>query len=1590
MEMASIATDLAKSILEKLIDATIVQSGYICCFTCIAKEFEKEKKTLKAKRTTVGEYVKVANRRAEGIRSDVIFWQEQVDKLIQEDTKTRMTCFSGWCPNCKWQYSRGKDLANKTKKIKRLMESNFESVGIPRAVAGVEYHSSQDYISFKSRELKCKELLDALTNDNNYMTGLQGMGGTGKTTLAKEVGKELKKSEKFDHVIDATVSYAPDIKKIQDEIAGPLGLSLEYCTEPEKPKTLWSRLINGEKILLILDDVWENINFEDIGIPYNDNHNGCRILITTCNLRTCNSMRCDRIIQLELLPEEDAWILFKKRAGISDSSSKSILDKGRKIAKECKGLPIAIAVIASSIKGEQRPEEWNVALKSLQDCSLRGDDENLGKIYKCLRYSYDNMNNEKATGLFLLCSMFREDQEFSVEILTRFSVGVGLVGEIDDNYDAGRNEVVVAKNKLIDSCLLLNGESGRVKMHDLVREVALLIANEEIKAVNTSNKNEKSLVEKAKNLKYLLCEGKSMDVFSLKFDGSKLGILIVYLDGDENDSVEVPNSFFENIIGLRVLYLSHKTWIWRKATLSLPQSIQSLTNIRSLYLERFDLGDISILGNLRGLETLDLVDCLMDELPPEFAELKKLKLLNLDWCYIRWSNPFKVIESCSSLEELHFVRSFPIDRLTMHQKVKLPKLHRFRIVDECPFYFRADWSGRNSLSISKVDVFFSEVTFKHLVQTTEFLNLFGLQGGWRNLIPEIILPEYEGTLNLVVLCLKSISQLECLVDTKHIDSRVQNVFSKLIELRLEEMENLKELYSGPLPFELMKSLETLYVRNCIHLGGILFKSKLTLCNLKSMSLNNCPMLTSLFQLSTTQSLVLLERLFIENCEQMKSIITDERTREDLEEEIVDDDNDNKSAGSMFPNLKTLQIKRCPQLDFILPMVAARDVPKLEDIEIRDCVELKYIFDTYQNKHEEQDLQQELKDVIFVTLKKMVLNGLPNFVDIFPECDQSMHSSVKKLCSKDDSETQIESDPIKCNILPWINCKTTKIPLHSKDQLQGCFLSSIHDSKVNDVIRQEMAVTFQLSDMHQMTCLFVVPNIYYTLKNVTVLRITNCERMEVIFSASMLRCLPQLHILDISGCNGLKQIIEEDTRNQRMSYFLSPQTLFPMLKVLVIEECNNLKCVFPISTSKIFSKLEFLVIKKACMLEEVFKCESDQKVEISNLKIAVFVELPSLFQEIEFQTVKDRLVQNCPKLSLTSTLTPDRIRQIIYSGMEACKNIDFEIVSQATTKKEPTLKAKVQKPSFSPADEESSSSSYEDEQEVQGSNYSTPSLSEALEKTPPQEASKEQSSNESIDNNKRVPKYTAMDIDNCLKKLDDDPFALLDFMSREVSMSPKQHKTNVQQSSTIETLASALLELRTLAFSQSMMKNIGKVEYREKVEAAIRKLDKFPKDTDQDLDKRIRSFIELFKKAEEVCQEQSSTVDLIKQADAEKKEALEKLQTTKDKVLQLDEAIEKRKPKLEDIEKRQKEVKDAMKKLQEELNELDKDKAKLESENTECSSKKAELIESVKYVSNALGKTSKHLVDLEKTKAKHDANFEALKDPYKKMKANPPF
>lgn len=128
-----------------------------------------------------------------------------------------------------------------------------------------------------------------------------------------------------------------------------------------------------------------------------------------------------------------------------------------------------------------------------------------------------------------------------------------------------------------------------------------------------------------------------------------------------------------------------------------------------------------------------------------------------------------------------------------------------------------------------------------------------------------------------------------------------------------------------------------------------------------------------------------------------------------------------------------------------------------------------------------------------------------------------------------------------------------------------------------------------------------------------------EKLEIVFSTSIVRCLPQLRHLIVRGCKELKHIIEDDVENIKGSNYLSSRTSFPMLKLLVVVNCTKLKYWFPTSVSQELPELEVLMIREAGELEEIFKNEDDddQKVEIPNLNVVAFVDLQASARHKEF-------------------------------------------------------------------------------------------------------------------------------------------------------------------------------------------------------------------------------------------------------------------------------------------------------------------------------------------------------------------------------------
>ncbi|XP_054811973.1 probable disease resistance protein At4g27220 [Prosopis cineraria] len=595
-----------------------------------------------------------------------------------------------------------------------------------------------------------------------------------------------------------------------------------------------------EKLLIILDDMWEEFDLKkELGIPSVLQRKGCSVLITTRNLNICQNMGCQKTIQLEKLHEEDALKLFHTNASINNSTiSKSLV---RDIVKQCRGVPIAIVAIARVLKNWPL-NDWKVALKTLKTFKsiLDVDDENLKDVGKCLKLSYDHLKEEKAKDLFLISSMFPEDEEIPIQVLSKIGIGLSSFGENDRHYSKRILEVHAVIRELIGSSLPLRGEGDLVKMHDLVREVALWIGDKDIQST-TDLKNPIK-----ENLRYLLWKN---DDFPDEFDGKKLEFLLIILRGSKD--LDVSETFFNEMRRLKVFILEGYKYYKRTQALSLVNSLQPLKDIRTLILKNLELGDISILGNLLNLETLEFFYCSLIELPIEFLNLKKLRSLEVNGCEIENNNPFKVLERCSQLEELTFIGNGcdEEENNAISQNRSPLALHKYCISSyDLSYYFKIHGSMSRCFQIDKLSHLLSATTFKKLVERAELLILEGVgeQRIWRNLVPDLVAIDEGGTLNdLIVLHLSSYPHMECLVDTNGHNSGV-TAFYTLVELYLFRID-IEDLCWGPLPSSFLEQLEIMKLKKCQKLRSIFSKGNFNLCHLKSIELEDCPMLTTIFQ-----------------------------------------------------------------------------------------------------------------------------------------------------------------------------------------------------------------------------------------------------------------------------------------------------------------------------------------------------------------------------------------------------------------------------------------------------------------------------------------------------------------------------------------------------------------------------------------------------------------------------------------------------------------------------------------------------------------------------------------------------------------------
>ena len=91
-------------------------------------------------------------------------------------------------------------------------------------------------------------------------------------------------------------------------------LHLEFTGKDESTRAVeLKHKLKKEKILIILDDIWKEIDLEEVGIPCKDDQTECKVVLTSRDLHILsNDMGTEKCFQIQQLPQEEAWSLFNK------------------------------------------------------------------------------------------------------------------------------------------------------------------------------------------------------------------------------------------------------------------------------------------------------------------------------------------------------------------------------------------------------------------------------------------------------------------------------------------------------------------------------------------------------------------------------------------------------------------------------------------------------------------------------------------------------------------------------------------------------------------------------------------------------------------------------------------------------------------------------------------------------------------------------------------------------------------------------------------------------------------------------------------------------------------------------------------------------------------------------------------------------------------------------------------------------------------------------------------------------------------------------------------------------------------------------
>ncbi|XP_039168794.1 disease resistance protein RUN1-like isoform X2 [Eucalyptus grandis] len=565
-------------------------------------------------------------------------------------------------------------------KVLNELKKKFGLVN-PKNLIGIDVHVK-----------KVMEFVHNKSHDTLFV-GIHGMGGIGKTMLAKAIYNKL--FDQFEHH-----SFIDDIREsckhnrvhyLQNRlIYDILKQKIEVVTKDEGIELISSRF-KRKKVLVLLDDVDDVNQVKCLAGNHDWFSSGSRIIITSRNKGVLEEAKVDYNYEHEVLDGNQSLILFSKHAFRNDSPLKEFEDLAHEVVYITKGLPLSLEVLGSLLCGRKLPF-WRGTVGKLKEVpppkvqeklriSIEALDYKQKQIFLDIACFFIGTNKNITSYMWDACGFFPEE---GIEVLIFMSLikvgddnklimhdqlrdlGREIVREEDHRepccrsrlWDYDEAQKVLKENKGTDKIEAINLSEGSAEGFN---EIFPLEKNEGDGDIYTEKQfknltklrylhminvhlsgNFKDLMKRLKWLQWRKCPP-SFEVST--FDVKEL--VVLELQGSKINEKWEGWSFFKMADKLKYLDLSYCESFEDADFLLAFKKLEVLILYKCERLKQINAS----IGDMEALLHLDLGECYsLMELPAEIGKLKALQQL-----YVNHTALSTLPDSIGSLKNLEFL-----------------------------------------------------------------------------------------------------------------------------------------------------------------------------------------------------------------------------------------------------------------------------------------------------------------------------------------------------------------------------------------------------------------------------------------------------------------------------------------------------------------------------------------------------------------------------------------------------------------------------------------------------------------------------------------------------------------------------------------------------------------------------------------------------------------------------------------------------------------------------------------------------------------------------------------------------------------------